>query len=171
MTDPIAQVSRILVRRVLHGVQTEPGAQVVGLGASQGENRVAGARAHRGKPVGGGPPEQVDEDRLGLIVGRVAGSGAFRQGTEPSRTRPRLEVGPGADVDSVNDDLDAERRRRPRSRPLTSSAGVLSQAVVDVMGDHVAAGGDREHEQGERSRPPGHSASERCARIGKRAPP
>ena len=81
----------------------------MGLGASQGENRVAGARAHRGKPVGGGPTEQVDEDRLGLVVGGVTGSGAYRQGTKPRSTRPRLQIGSRADVHSVNHDLDSER--------------------------------------------------------------
>ena len=97
MTDPVAQVGRIPVRRVLHGMETEPRAQVVGLGTAQGENRVARPRAHCRQTVGGGAPQQVEENRLRLIVGRVAGGGVGREDPEPGRPRPCLKVGPGTD--------------------------------------------------------------------------
>ena len=67
----------------------------MGLGPAQGENRVPRARAHRRQPVGGGAPEQVEEDGLGLIVGRVAGGGAVRAEPRAELTRARASrLGP-----------------------------------------------------------------------------
>jgi len=93
VTNPIAQIRRIQVRRVLNRVQTEHLNTSCGFGASQGENRVAGARAHRASPSVAAHGA-VDEDRLGLVVGGVTGSGAYRQGTKPRSTRPRSRLGP-----------------------------------------------------------------------------
>ena len=84
MTDPVAQVGRISVRRVLHRLETEPRAQVVSLSTAQGENRVASPRAHCRQTVGGGPSQQVEKYRLGLVVGRVASGGVDRESPEPS---------------------------------------------------------------------------------------
>ena len=70
----------------------------------------------------------------------------------------------------MNDDLHAEPVR-DLVHDLYVTRGVFSQTVVDVMGDYVTAGIDREHEQGERIGTARHRASKGCARAGKRAPP
>ena len=157
MTNPIAQVCRVAVRRVLHWVQAELRAQVVGLGPAQPEYRVPGPGAHRRESISSGTTEQVQEDGLCLIVGRVAGGGTGRESPEPSRTRPRLEVGPCTNVHPVDYDLDPERSG-DRGYDLSVLGGVLTQAVVDVMCSHITAGDYSEHEQGERVGASGHGA-------------
>ncbi len=108
VTDAVAQVGRVAVRRVLDRVQTEPRAQRVGLGPTQGENRVPRPSAHRREAVSGGAAEQVDEHRLCLIVGGVAGRRTGRHGAESGRARSRLEIGTSSEAHPVHDDVDAE---------------------------------------------------------------
>jgi hypothetical protein len=148
MTDPVAQVGRVSVRRVLDRVQTEPGAQRVRLGPAQGENRVPRPGAHRRKTVGSGAPEQVDEDGLRLIVGRVTGRRPSRHSAEPGLARPRLEVRTGSEADAVHDDVDAELAGN-LVHNTDILVGVLPQAMVDVMSNDFTAGYCSQHQEGE----------------------
>lgn len=145
VTDPVAQVGRVAVRRVLDRVKAKLRAQCVGLGTTQGEYRVPGPRAHGREAICGGAAEQVEQDGLRLIVGRVAGGGTDRHGTEPGGTRTRLEIRACTNAHPVNDDLDAELAG-DLVHNTDILVGALAQAVVDMMGDHVAAGHHSEHE-------------------------
>ena len=140
------------------------------LGPAQPENRVAWPGAHGREAVSGGAAKQIEQDGLRLVVRGVAGSNRRRQGAQPRRARPRLEIGTWSDRDPVNDDLDAES-----DSDVAHDLGVLvrtsSQPVVDVIGDDVTAGDDGEHQQGEGVGAAGDGAGEWRSRVGKRAPP
>ena len=110
MTDPVAQVGRVSVGRILDGAQLELKAQGVGLGSAQSKNRMSMTQAHRCETICRRTAEKVEQDGLCLVVGCVAGGGTFRQGSEPGRARPRFEVGPGGDDHLVDDDFDTESR-------------------------------------------------------------
>ena len=117
------------------------------------------------------PAEQVEQHRLGLVVGGVAGGGVRRQGAEPGRRGPSPR-----DWDRQRPSTRWTTTSTPRAAATslttsTSWSRVLAQAVVDVMGDDAAVGGHRQHQQGEGVGTAGHRAGKRCPRVGKRAPP
>ena len=105
-------------------------------------------RTHGREAVGGGAPQQVEEDGLCLIVGRVAGRYPGRHGAEPGRARPRLEIGTSSEAHPVHDDVDAELAG-DLVHNTDILVGVIPQAVVDVMGNHLAAGHSSQQQEGE----------------------
>jgi hypothetical protein len=108
VADAVSQIGWIAVGDVLDRLETKLGAQPMGLGATKAENRVPPTGTHSAEAVGCGAPEQVDKDRLGLVVGRVARGNFWRQDSEAGGTRPRLKVGASRNVKLVDDDLGTE---------------------------------------------------------------
>jgi hypothetical protein len=98
--------------------------------------------AHGGETVRGSTAEQVEEDGLCLVVGRMTRCSSGRQSAEPGRARPCLEIRPLSDAYPVDDDLDTEGGGN-LVHDMYVLVGALAQTVVDMMGDDVAVGGDR----------------------------
>ena len=96
VTDPVAQVRRVVVAGVLDRAESQLGTKSVGLGPAQPEDRVPRPGSHGRKPVGGGAAEKVEQHGLGLVIGCVTGGGTRWQ--DPSRAaRARASrFGPGA---------------------------------------------------------------------------
>ena len=99
----------IVVGGIAHRVEGEAGTQGHGLGPPQGQQGVARAGAHGGQAVDPRAPQQVGQDRLGLVVGGVAGGGPGAEDAQARLPRPRLEVGTVADLHP----LGAEGRPEP----------------------------------------------------------
>ncbi len=70
----------------------------------------------------------------------------------------------------MHDHFDTQRGGR-MDHGLDVQFGPVAQAVIDVVSDRRAVGGHRQHEKGERVRPPGHRTWHRFAGLGERAPP
>ena len=96
------------------GDETELGAQPAGVGAPQGEQRPGRAGRHRRQPVEPGPAEQVDEQRLGPVVGGVPGQRTGGQRATAGSAGPCLQVGARGDV--------GRRRRGTARRALAARA-------------------------------------------------
>ena len=161
VADPVAAEGGSSVGRVLDRSQAEVLAQRPGLAPAQAEQRVA-VGPHAGQPVEPGAPQEVEQHRLGLVVGRVAGEHVGRRARRsgPPGRGPRGS-GPGAtSTRSARKRHRSGRRRpaRPRPRPRAGP-----QPVVDVDGRHPAAGGDGQHEEGERVGAAGDGAGDRRA--------
>ncbi|MPY93076.1 MAG: hypothetical protein GEV08_08425 [Acidimicrobiia bacterium] len=122
-------------------------AQVGGLGPAQGEDRVGRACPDAGEAVEGRPPHQVEEDRLGLVVGGVAEAGALGQGGTARSARPLLEVRAALDHGSHGHEGGAEAGGQA-GHDVGLRRRAWSEAVVDVHGRGRAAGRHGEHEQG-----------------------
>jgi len=149
VTDPVAQIRRILVGGVFHRPDAKLRAQSAGLGSTNPEDWVSRSETHRREAVGGGAAEEVEQDGFCLIVGSVTRRGSHRQDAEPRCPGPSLEVGSRYDVHAVNDDLGPYGHRH-FVHDLHVLGGILPQPMVDVVSDHVASRGDGEKHQGER---------------------
>ena len=144
----------------MHGRETEPGADLAGFGAAQVEQRTpqpAPLPCHTRQPARPAPTQQIQQDRLGLVVARVPDRDDCRAGLVARLhqrgvagfARSCFEIAAGVDVDrrairlgteavsGRGDDLDVVRAR-------------VAEAMVDVHGDCVVAG--RPHEREERER-------------------
>ena len=53
-----------------------------------------GPGSHPGQPVHPGAPQQVGQDRLGLVVGGVAGGGVRPENRPAGLSGPGLQIGP-----------------------------------------------------------------------------
>ena len=129
--------------------EPEPVAQGACFAAPERQQGPPGARPHAGQAVESRSPQEVEEDRLGLIVGGVPGQDIGGQDPVTGRPRPCLEVRPGGDVHSLGPEAGADAPggaghhiglgRRPGPQPM-----------VDVDGGDAAAGLDGEDEEGQR---------------------
>ncbi|CAB4557131.1 unannotated protein [freshwater metagenome] len=168
MAHTVAEEAGIVVRRVVHDRQPERRAERVRLVASQREQRSRRAGPHPGEPVEAGAAQQVDEDRLGLVVRGVPGEDVGRQHGEPGGSCPSLQVGSVGEVDADGARHDPEGvGDGPDRVELERRSG--AQTVVDVHGGGVAAGGVGEHQQGERVGTARDGARDRGARGRERA--
>ena len=71
-------------------------------------------RAHSGQPTDARTAQQVDEDGLGLIVGRVTEQYITGQRVVAGRTGPCFEVGPRDELDAFAPESRAEAIRGGR---------------------------------------------------------
>jgi hypothetical protein len=149
VADTVAQVGRIDVRGVEDRAKAELCAQSMGLGAAEIKDRVARAGTHRREAVGGGAPEQVQKNGLGLVVGGVSGGGSRRQDPDSGGARSRLEVRAGTYRDAVNHHLNIEGASEVVD-DNDVGLGPLAQAVVDMVRDDNAVAHDGENQQRER---------------------
>ena len=134
---PVAQVAGVVVGRVVDHLDAERGAQPVGLGPAQREQRPAGGRAHAGQPGRARAAQQVEQHGLGLVVERVAGEHVGRQRAVARRPRPGLQVGSVADVHAARLEPGAHRRGQPGDH-VGLRRTPRPQPVVDVDGRHPA---------------------------------
>ena len=169
MADPVAQVSGIPVGRVDHRVQAQASAEGHRLGPSQPEQRVAGTDPHGGQSVDPGPPQQVGQDRLGLVVHGVTGG---RTGTEHLATGPAgpvLEVGAVADIHPLRSEGGSEASGGTGHDPgLGRRSG--AQPVVDVDRRDRAAGRHSQDQEGQGVGATGHPAHQLGPRRREGAP-
>ncbi len=103
--------------------------------------------AHAGQAVEAGAPQEVEQDGLGLVVGGVAGEDVGGQHGVAGGPGPGLEVGAGGDVDRLGPEAGAEPGRGGLDAAV--GLGLRAQAVVDVDGGDLAAGGDGQDQQGQ----------------------
>ena len=99
--------ARVVVRRVVH--RPRPSCRAQRTRSRRGAGRAAGGApsAHAGEAVEAGAAQQVEQHRLGLVVGGVAGEHVGRQRRVAGRAGPGLEV---------------RARRRPRHARARNAA-------------------------------------------------
>ena len=169
VTDPVAAEAPIVVAGVLGDDEAELLAQCGGLEAPKPQDRVAPARTDRAESGRSGAAQEREEDRLGLIVERVAG---HRLGSEcgvSGGPRPRLEVGSVVDVDVDHTEADPEAVG-DGAGDVGVDVGRVPQAVMDVNGRDVTPGRDGERDERARVRSSGEAARDGGSRRRKRAP-
>ena len=116
---------------------------------AEGEQRLRRTRRHRRETVEARAAQEVEQHRLGLVVGGVAGEDAAGEGVVAGAAQAGLQVRPGCDVDAMEHEVDAEGGGgRPRDLGVGSRVG--ADAVIDVVGGDGATGRDGEHDQGRR---------------------
>ena len=109
-----------------------------------------------------GAAQQVDEHRLGPVVGGVAGEGAGREGGVTGRRGPEPRGWgrrPGRDAPTER----RHRRRWPGRRPGRPRRPTRPQPVVDVDGRDASTGRRGQRDQGGRVRSAGEGARDRRA--------
>ncbi len=111
VADPVAPESGVVVGGIIGDRETELCAEGVRLGSSDPQDRVAPSGSDRAEPGGSRPSEQRKEQRLGLVVGRVARQSVRAECRPPSRSRSRLEIGSLFDLDVNDVERDAELHR------------------------------------------------------------
>jgi hypothetical protein len=185
-----AQVARVAVRRidgVGEVVAGDVGVHVAAARAMKRADPVTVLRRQHTEALGAGAPEQPNEQRLGPVIGMVAGGDPIgadsgcggTQGIPSSHPRPRLEVSPWLQRDFRAGERHIERPRKGLGQvELVCRLG--AQAVVDAVGEEaesVAAAEQGEHvHHGRRIRTAAHGRkhesatrdepvfTERCAR-------
>jgi hypothetical protein len=169
VADPVAEEAGVVVARVLDRSQPLGGAEGPGLGAPQGEDRVPGAGAQRPQAGGPRPPQQVEQDRLGPVVERVAGAGVGPEDGPPGGPGPGLQVRPVLHGDP----------RGPEPRPAALGrgghdgglgGGSRPEPVVDVHRRHLAPRRARQGQQRQRVGPARHPGGDRRPGRRERAP-
>jgi hypothetical protein len=136
----------VRVRRIPNGHQTNVPAHVDGLGSAQGEDRVTRAGAHGAHSAGGRAPQEVQDDRLGLVICGVPRRRLGRQDAEASGASPGFEIGAGRQ----DHPLGLEACPEPVSSSLDHfglGGRSRTQTVVDVYCRDVAPGLDGQNQQ------------------------
>ena len=122
---------------------------------------------HATKAVQPGPPQKVQQQRLGLVVGRVAHQHALGERSVASRPGPRFQVRPRGHRHRYGLGTSAQReRRRPHHLGLSATCG--AQPMVDVHGVGPAAGGHGQGQHGQGVCASGHRTDHELARRGER---
>ncbi len=106
MADPVATESRVVVRGVVRDVESELATQLDGLGAAECEDRMARSGFDRAEPGCSRPPQQREEQGLGLVVGGVTGHRLRSEGVASCGAGSRFEVGSVIEFDG--DDLERD---------------------------------------------------------------
>ena len=135
MSDPVADMGRVAVRRVLDRHEPEVDAQRTGLGPPQAEQRMALGR-HAGQPVDAAASQQVDEHGLGLVVGGVAGEHAVPAAPRRGRRAPGPRGWARDRRRPVRPRNAAPKRRAAAAHDLGLGCRAGPQPVVDVHGGH-----------------------------------
>ena len=165
---PIAHERGVEVRRIVERLEPLDGADGLGLGPTQRQDRMPMARSDAGEPVGTGTAQEVHEHGLRLIIGGVSQRGLGAEHLMAGEACPRLEIGPGLDRQRFGPERDTEPRR-DLGHEHRLDRGLRPDAVIDVhRGDHTV-GGDGEHQQRQRIGTPGHAAHEPLPRSGEGA--
>lgn len=168
VTHSVAQEPAVLVRRVVHHVESQFRADLARLVAAEAEEGAPMAGSHPGQAVECCAAKQIDHHRLCLVITRVAGkhiewkrrvSGAPGAGFEVRAVSDMHGLAPGGHPESVgrpshHDELGGRTRSEP---------------VVDVHCGGMAAGSRGKHEQGEGVGPSRDGAGDGSARRRKRA--
>jgi hypothetical protein len=146
VTDPIATESRVVVRRVVSDIESEVKAQLDGLGAAQGEDRMSGPGFDRAEPGGSRPAQEGQEQRLGLVVGGMTGHRIRSEGAASGGAGSSFEVGPVVERDGDDLERDVEAFGGPAGDERIMG-GAVAEPVVDVDGRDAAAGSDGEGDE------------------------
>jgi len=163
MANPVAPETRVGVRRVLHRIEVQGGAEQVRFVAAQPEERAVRTGSHRRQARRAASAEQCQQHRFRLVVGRVAGE----------RVGPEQLVascsGPGLEVRAVVEFGAAAAKRHPETigDPLRSVGLVvrlLADPMVNVDSDDIEVRGDGKGEQRAGVGPPGKAAGDGGAR-------
>ena len=188
--DPVPREALVLVRLVLAVGNASFREELPELGAREGEERtddaVAPARADPSAAAAESPLE-VEQDRLGLVVARVAGEDgsaaeAAREGEErrvPQAAGRGLGAlalpPPGRHVHGAEREGHRKLRGEPRAEPRVLVARLAPEAVRDVRRHHRDAAGRRprggEEEKRRGVAPARMRHDERVARPRRGAPP
>ena len=169
VADPVAAESTVVVRGVVGHVEPQLRAQRLRLGSPEGEDGMPPSWPDRSEAGGSRPTDQREEQRLGLIVGGVAGQGVRPQRLAACGAGPCLEVRAGFDVDLDRTEPDLEPCRSC-SCDLGIGIRRWPQAVVDVDRRDLAAGRLSENDQGGRIGASGQPARDSGAGRWKGAP-
>ena len=145
VTDAIAQEALVAVAAVVDHGEAEHRAHVFGVGAPQRQQRAARTGSHR-RQSAGRAAQQVQEHRLGLVVGGVSGEHVGGQRAVAGGASASLEVRAIAHVEANGAQWDPQR--------LAGEGGHLgvgrrlgAEPVIDVHRGDGAAGGDRQSDQ------------------------
>ena len=149
------------------GVESELGAEALGLGPAQPQERVA-VGAHPGQAVEAGAPQQVEQHGLGLVVGGVAGEHVGRQHGVARGPGPGLEVRARLDGGAA-----ATSNAAPNRAAAADDLGLVGRARAAGRGRRgrrsPRARPTRQHEERQRVGAAGDRAGDRGAGRGKRA--
>ncbi len=160
VTDPVAPEGHVVVRRVLPRHEPAAGAFCAHVGPPRAEERphdAASAGWHARQPGRATPAQEVEQDRLGLVIGGVRHEHRRRavrhagrlERVVSRRARPRLDVGSRGDGHAAC----IEARAQPRCRVGHDACLALApgtQAVIDVHRDRRQPVVDREGQERER---------------------
>ncbi len=158
--EPDPPVVQLVVHRILHRCQAEPGADLVRVGAAQCQEwppERAPLDGHAREPGGSAPAQQCEQDRLGLIVpgvpheqrlgARVGDRLLERDVTGVARSG--FEIGTRVERNLDDAGVGAELIGcRPDNGRFVFGSG--AQPVVDVDREHVEIPRPRQREQRER---------------------
>ncbi len=157
VTDAVANEAGIGVGFIDDGIEIEIGAELMGLGSPKRQDRVAVTGLDSGQADNAGPPKQVDEQRLGLVVGGVPGHRLRADRSKASHAGPLFEVGARLDLDPLLPERGAESFGRGGNHRAVIGRG-WAKPVVDVDHGDSETGGGGQHQEGQRVRPAGDRA-------------
>jgi hypothetical protein len=149
VTDPTPPELALVVRGVSDRIDPELGADRLGVGPSECEQRVPMTGRHRREAVGPAATKEAEHQRLGLVVERVAGHRRIGQRQLPGGAGTSFEVRTGRDIDAMQLEGDADPGRDPACL-LGVIPGLRADAVVDVVSCDVEAGAVGQRDEGGR---------------------
>ena len=160
MADPVAPERQVVVRRVLPRLEPAAGAfgaHVCPPRAEERSHQAPPSGRHARQPRRTAPPQEVEENRLGLVVGRVRHEHRRCAVRHPCgledvvsrRARPRFEVGSPGDGHAARIEPRAQPRREV-GHDARLALAPRSQAVVDVHRDRRESVVDRDGQEHKR---------------------
>ena len=108
MANPVSTKRWVLVRGVLHRVQSEFPTERLGLTPTQVDQRTLRTAADTGHARWPRPAQQVQDHGLGPVVGRVTGEDARWQHAIAGLPRPGLQVGPWRNLHALGPEPSAQ---------------------------------------------------------------
>ncbi len=163
--NPVPPDRRIAVRRVDDRLDLEKSTQLVGLAPPEVEDRVVRPGSHRRQAGGPGPPQEPEQDGLGLIVSGVSGHRPRGEDRSSGLSGARLQIRAGIHRDAVEYEGDAEALGN-RGGDVGLGAGCLADAVIHVVSDWLETGLSGEMEERCRVGAAGERAGNAGLRIG-----
>lgn len=163
MANPIAAETWVGVRRVLHWIEVQGGAEQLRFVAAQAEQRAASAGPHCRQARRATPTEQCQEHRFRLVVGRVPGERIRSEQIVASCS------GPGLQVRAVVEFGAAAAKRHPETigDPFRSGGlvvGLIADPVMDMDRDDMEVRSDGKREERAGVGTPGKAAGDGRAR-------
>jgi hypothetical protein len=158
--QPHAPMPELVIHGIAHGCPSQPGADLVRIGAPQLEERSsypAPDRRHSGEPGRTAPPQHREQHRFGLVVSRMRDEDRRRTRFIRGERECLVSRVPSTCFDirvSIYvDQLDADASTnfgRCFSNDARIAIGVAAQSVIDVHRNDVEITGAGERKQRER---------------------
>jgi hypothetical protein len=139
-SDPIAHEPRIIVAWIGDGVEPQHRAQPEGFVPTKMENGMSATRSHGPQTRYSGTPQQVDQNGLCLVVGRVPGKCVGAEHRLTSFTGASLEIGTLFDIHPLSPEVSPKSSGGPFDHEGLSSRA-RPKTMVDVYSSGVQTGG------------------------------